>query len=333
MALPHLLKEEIMRSCSITWALLTALALAPAHAPAQIIGGSRCRPCPSPCVTPQPSVCPTPTPPPKEEAPPPKEPAPPPKEETPPAPVAEAPELPMLVAGVTGGRGAAYSSPNMWGDAFCTRPAQIVVQLPPIPGINQNIAIAHFVPNTNFQAMFFPQNNNSFVSSGSVQARGSGGFNQTFAGGLVFTSVGPINFQSNVPVNSNGQETQAVGQFATATFGPGGVLTYVNGTATSQAQTEGESFSIATNYNYFRAPVPQAIILDIPSPTCGVVGLTKISDDNNPLPRDRVFFDYDYFNRVPLTSSGFNVHRFSPGFEKTFFDMRASIEVRFPFAS
>src|SRR5262249_12667373 len=69
------------------------------------------------------------------------------------------------------------------------------------------------------------------------------------------------------------------------------------------------------------------------SPTCGVVGLTKISDDNNPLPRDRVFFDYDYFNRVPLTSSGFNVHRFSPGFEKTFFDMRASIEVRFPFAS
>jgi hypothetical protein len=65
----------------------------------------------------------------------------------------------------------------------------------------------------------------------------------------------------------------------------------------------------------------------------GVVGKTKISDDGNPLPRDRVIFLYDYFNNVPLTPNGFDVHRFSPGFEKTFFDGWTSIELRFPLAS
>jgi hypothetical protein len=75
-------------------------------------------------------------------------------------------------------------------------------------------------------------------------------------------------------------------------------------------------------------------VLNVPSPTGGgVVGRTKISDDNNPLPRDRLIFDYDFFNNVPLTTGGFDVHRYSAGFEKTFFDQRASVEVRLPFAS
>jgi hypothetical protein len=61
--------------------------------------------------------------------------------------------------------------------------------------------------------------------------------------------------------------------------------------------------------------------------------LTKLSDNNNPLPRDRVIFDYDYFDNTPLSAQGVNVHRFSPGFEMTFLDHLASIEVRVPFAS
>lgn len=65
----------------------------------------------------------------------------------------------------------------------------------------------------------------------------------------------------------------------------------------------------------------------------GTVGRTKIADDNSPLPRDRVIFNYDYFNNVPIVPGGWDVGRFSPGFEKTFLDQRASIEVRFPFAS
>lgn len=74
--------------------------------------------------------------------------------------------------------------------------------------------------------------------------------------------------------------------------------------------------------------------IGIPNPADGGnVGRTKIADDNNPLPRDRVIFNYDYFSNVPLVPGGWNVSRFSPGFEKTFFNQMTSVEVRVPFAS
>ena len=62
------------------------------------------------------------------------------------------------------------------------------------------------------------------------------------------------------------------------------------------------------------------------------VGRVKLSEDNSPLPRDRVIFAYDTFGGVPLTESGLAVNRFMFGFEKTFLDGRWSAEVRLPFA-
>jgi hypothetical protein len=101
-------------------------------------------------------------------------------------------------------------------------------------------------------------------------------------------------------------------------------------------------WNIATLYNVTipgtpRTPpqlIPQPpITFRVPLPSGGgAVGRTKLSDDNSPLPRDRVIFDFDYFDNVPL-ADGLGVYRFSPGFEKTFCDQRASIEVRVPFAS
>jgi hypothetical protein len=87
-------------------------------------------------------------------------------------------------------------------------------------------------------------------------------------------------------------------------------------------------------------PPPQTITMTIPGrivtldvPLAGsVVERSKISEDNNPLPRDRIFFNYDYFNHVPLNGD-VNVHNFVFGFEKTFFDQLASIELRVPFAA
>lgn len=81
-------------------------------------------------------------------------------------------------------------------------------------------------------------------------------------------------------------------------------------------------------------PIQRNVVIIVPSPAGGgVVGRSKISEDNNPLPRDRVFFDYDYFNRVPLSADDDTVHRYTLGFEKTFFDQMASIEFRVPFAA
>ena len=95
------------------------------------------------------------------------------------------------------------------------------------------------------------------------------------------------------------------------------------------------------------APLPAAVLIDepifnihdtftifVPSPgTGGGVGRQKIAENSSPIPRDRVFLDYSMLSGVPLTSDGINVHRFTPGIEKTFLDQWFSIELRLPFAS
>ncbi|HEV2947793.1 MAG TPA: hypothetical protein VGX70_10475 [Gemmataceae bacterium] len=62
----------------------------------------------------------------------------------------------------------------------------------------------------------------------------------------------------------------------------------------------------------------------------------KIADDQNARPQDRVFFDYSYYNnvganfRLGTDVSNMNVNRGVVGFEKTFFDGFASIQLREP---
>jgi hypothetical protein len=91
-------------------------------------------------------------------------------------------------------------------------------------------------------------------------------------------------------------------------------------------------------------PLPQDIPLTegVPQtrrcPPIPVVGrgAFKISDNESPLPRDRVFGTYDYFNNL---NGGFrtpgvirsDLHREIIGFEKTFLDQRASVGLRLPF--
>lgn len=88
--------------------------------------------------------------------------------------------------------------------------------------------------------------------------------------------------------------------------------------------TQGEAFY---TYNIVTA-------VNAPSPANGgVVGRTKLSDDNSPMPRDRFIFQYDFFKNASLTANGVDVNRFSPGVEKTFFDGWTSFEFRVPFAS
>jgi hypothetical protein len=246
------------------------------------------------------------------------------------------PELPQSIAGVQGGLGLAYAaaerSPDMFGEFFGGSTLRIALQLPPIPGINQNISISHL--QMGLPALFNVQNN-TFVNSGPLLAQGTGGFSVVFLSGLTFNPNGSIT-SPTTQVKENLQETQPLAQFAPGKFGAGGTLNYLGGTFTflPNPNSPGDQGDIVTMYNYFRAPVPQSVFLEVASPAGGgVVGRTKISEDNNPLPRDRVIFDFDYFNSVPLTLGGVGVQRFSPGFEKTFFDRLTSIEVRVPFAT
>lgn len=93
--------------------------------------------------------------------------------------------------------------------------------------------------------------------------------------------------------------------------------------------TTQDSFNFFSSYALFE---PQ--VINIPSPGAGGgVGRMKIAENSSPMPRDRIFFNYSYFDNVPLAPQGVNVHRFAPGFEKTFFDQLTSIDVRFPMAA
>ena len=62
------------------------------------------------------------------------------------------------------------------------------------------------------------------------------------------------------------------------------------------------------------------------------VGFLKMVENSSPIPRDRVYFNYSYFHNANITPNRADINRFTPGFEKTFFEGWTSIEVRTPFA-
>jgi len=73
------------------------------------------------------------------------------------------------------------------------------------------------------------------------------------------------------------------------------------------------------------------VVLELPP--LGIRTL-KLAENNSPIPRDRFFFTYNYFDNVILDGGGYvNVNRYIAGAEKTFFDGMASLELRIPFSS
>ncbi|MBS0260992.1 MAG: hypothetical protein JSS02_03475, partial [Planctomycetes bacterium] len=125
---------------------------------------------------------------------------------------------------------------------------------------------------------------------------------------------------------------------------PGLVRTDANGHATSTqpqflALSTGQALPIGADVfdqgsQIYAVHETLNIVLPNPGESgAGLIGIPKIAENTSPMPRDRVFFNYSDFRGVPLTMTGVNVSRLTPGFEKTFFDQSASIEMRFPFAS
>ncbi|MGF1581034.1 MAG: hypothetical protein ACFCD0_16845 [Gemmataceae bacterium] len=78
----------------------------------------------------------------------------------------------------------------------------------------------------------------------------------------------------------------------------------------------------------------EVIVINTPNPSSGgVVGRVALSDDFNPIPIDRFIFNFDYFQNASLTAGGWDLYRYTLGFERTFFNGLASVELRFPFAA
>ncbi len=63
-----------------------------------------------------------------------------------------------------------------------------------------------------------------------------------------------------------------------------------------------------------------------------VISRFKAAEQSNPIPRDRVLLGYGWFKDAPGPGGPKDIHRWVPGFEKTFADGEASVEVRMPMA-
>jgi len=57
----------------------------------------------------------------------------------------------------------------------------------------------------------------------------------------------------------------------------------------------------------------------------------KISDVESPRPSDRVYFNYNFYDRIPVVGTTINLNRELIGFEKTFLNGDASFGIRLPF--
>jgi hypothetical protein len=68
-------------------------------------------------------------------------------------------------------------------------------------------------------------------------------------------------------------------------------------------------------------------------PRGNAVGLMKFAENGSPLPRDRFYVNYSYFDDVNLIPGKLDVRRLTPGFEKTLFDGAMSLELRAPMAT
>jgi hypothetical protein len=103
------------------------------------------------------------------------------------------------------------------------------------------------------------------------------------------------------------------------------------GLAVNTLTVTGVDGQLGNGFIDYTATLSGETIVALPG-TSGVVGRLKMSEDNSPIPRDRVIFTYDTFGDVPFTADGITVNRFQFGAEKTFLDGLYSFEFRLPFA-
>jgi hypothetical protein len=219
-------------------------------------------------------------------------------------------------------RGSESAAPNMIGD-FSTGPCSFFA-------IQRQTSFAGTF-NTNGVPSLF----NATLQGGTIELRSTGPVNVAgipLPPGTTWLSQSdgfaavPTAPGSTFALQENPDETAA-----TAAAFPGAQAVQFNqGQATLQPTGGPPQFSIFTDYSI----IEDSFVLCLPSPSgAPIVGRVKLSDNNSPMPRDRVFFDYNYFTNVPIAVGGVNVHRFTPGFEKTFFDGLTSFELRVPMAS
>ncbi len=232
---------------------------------------------------------------------------------------------------------ATTSSPNMIGDMGSGPTLHSVLPMPAHPGPVQTGSFL-LPPTANKPA--FNGSTGSFTTNATTVFGGSVPstvFTFNNPGGDVLPASIPLTNADSVYLNAATQaltnyyksQNTAYQQLSNVNVSPNGaVATEIPGPSRITAQF-GDTYSIAQFYTYQYSIIPSYITINIPSPSGGVLGRQRVTDNENVLPTDRVFCDYSYFHDAALASPS-DANRFVPGFEKTFFDQRMSVEMRFP---
>ncbi len=149
------------------------------------------------------------------------------------------------------------------------------------------------------------------------------------------SAVAPAVPQPAAPAKP-GEVAPAVPPAAAEAVPPGALASAMGatgGTLSTAPNMIGDFFGASTLSSVYIMPPNEGDCFRIPNPANGgVVGRMKIAENTSAMPQDRLLFNYSYFDNVPLFPGGVNVHRFMPGFEKTFLNGMTSIEVKVPMA-
>lgn len=125
---------------------------------------------------------------------------------------------------------------------------------------------------------------------------------------------------SNAAVNHDAAVTNGVaGQYAQWVFSTATLATN-NGAGI----TANDRYDLRYTYDLYNQ-----FLVHLPQPG-STFARQKWADNSSPIPRDRVFLNYNYFSNSQF--NGTNINQYTPGFEKTIYDGRASIEFRIPLA-
>lgn len=171
-------------------------------------------------------------------------------------------------------------------------------------------------------------------SVAALQAAGVAGLPPGAKGPLA-DIAGPINIAVTDPkggpgsIGTPGNDYPAIvdGVFQGLYPASKGATTYVQPDSGFLGATPGTA-PVFTSYAFYDYVVDTAVL------TPGAnVGFVKLSENVSPLPRDRVYFNYSFFDNALLGDIRGDVSRFTPGVEKTFADGWTSVEVRTPFAA
>jgi hypothetical protein len=220
------------------------------------------------------------------------------------------------------------SVPNMFGDFFGGGGIAVVVQPSPViitqiwnDGVPRNL----FVLSTTGTAGADPNDPMAGIRVFDTDASGPL-ITQSFGLGQD-TSADGVNDRFSIlePVNSAPLPGPGTVVFL------GGEAVFVNlvgpNTETNASNgTSGDGWNLIFSHEF----APAAFTVVLPGGGGTAVRQVKIAENNSPEPRDRVFFNYNFFNDVDSIG---DVNRYTFGVEKTFFCGSQSLELRVPFAA